>query len=64
MDLIVKDNLISFKDLEQKIFHYVCEVGREITQLMLERYDNERSDTIPECSKGSKERRERESLCR
>lgn len=41
MDIIVKDKQISFKELEQKIFDYVCELGREITQLMLERYDGE-----------------------
>ena len=41
MDTIVKDKLISFKELEQKIFDYVCELGREITQLTLERYDDE-----------------------
>lgn len=45
MDIIVKDNLISFKELEQKIFNYVCEVGREITQLILERYDGELMNT-------------------
>lgn len=41
MNTIVKDKLISFKELEKKIFDYVCELGREITQLMLERYDDE-----------------------
>lgn len=41
MNLIVKENLVSFKELEQKIFAYVCELGREITQIMLEAYDKE-----------------------
>ena len=41
MSTIVEENLISFKTLEQKIFNYVCELGREITQLMLENYDRE-----------------------
>ena len=41
MNLIVEENLISFKMLEQKIFAYVCELGREITQIMLESYDKE-----------------------
>ena len=41
MSTIVKENLISFKTLEQKIFNYVCELGREITQVMLESYDKE-----------------------
>ena len=41
MDTIVKENLISFKDLEQKIFQYVCELGCELTKTMLERCDAE-----------------------
>ncbi|MDE5747259.1 MAG: UPF0236 family protein, partial [Acetatifactor sp.] len=41
MNLIVEENLISFKVLEQKIFAYVCELGREITRIMLESYDKE-----------------------
>ena len=41
MNTIVDEKLISFKALEQKIFNYVCELGREITQIMLESYDNE-----------------------
>ena len=41
MNLIVADNLVSFKELEQKIFYYVCELGREITRVLLESYDKE-----------------------
>ena len=41
MSIIVEENLVSFKELEQKIFSYVCELGREITQIMLESYDKE-----------------------
>jgi hypothetical protein len=41
MNSIVDENLISFKELEQKIFNYICELGRQITQIMLERYDQE-----------------------
>jgi hypothetical protein len=41
MNTIVNEKLIPFKELEQKIFNYICELGREITQIMLERYDNE-----------------------
>lgn len=41
MNLIVEENQISFKVLEQKIFAYVCELGREITRIMLEAYDKE-----------------------
>ena len=41
MNTIVNENLISFKELEIKIFDYICELGREMTQIMLERYDAE-----------------------
>lgn len=41
MSTIVAENLISFKELEQKIFKYVCELGCEITQMILESYDKE-----------------------
>ena len=41
MNTIVNENLISFKELEIKIFDYICELGREMTQIMLERYDTE-----------------------
>lgn len=41
MNFIVEENLVSFKELEQKIFAYVCGLGREITQIMLETYDKE-----------------------
>ena len=41
MNIILTEELISFKELEQKIFRYVCELGREITVQMLERYDKE-----------------------
>lgn len=38
---IVDEKLVSFKTLEQKIYAYVCELGRELTRLMLEHYDDE-----------------------
>ena len=41
MNTIVEESLVSFKDLEQKIFAYVCGLGREITRIMLESYDRE-----------------------
>ena len=41
MNTIVNENLISFKELEQKIFGYVCELAREITQQVLETYDKQ-----------------------
>ena len=44
MKSIVEEKLVSFKTLEQKIFSYVCELGREITTIMLEIYDKELAD--------------------
>lgn len=41
MKSIVEEKLVSFKELEQKIFKYVCELDREMTQFMLEAYDEE-----------------------
>ena len=44
MKSIAEEKLVSFKTLEQKIFSYVCELGREITTIMLEAYDKELAD--------------------
>lgn len=41
MKSIVEEKLVSFKTLEQKVFAYICELGREITRIILENYDNE-----------------------
>ena len=41
MKSIVEEKLVSFKTLEQKVFAYVCELGRDITRTMLEGYDKE-----------------------
>ena len=41
MKSIVEEKLVSFKELEQKIFDYICEMGRDITRIMLESYDDE-----------------------
>ena len=41
MKSIVEEKLVSFKELEQKIYRYVCELAREMTQIILERYDTE-----------------------
>lgn len=41
MNIIVEESQVSFKELEQKIFAYVCGLGREITRIMLESYDKE-----------------------
>lgn len=45
MNTIVKEMLISFKELEQKVFKYVCELACEITQIILESYDDELAAT-------------------
>lgn len=36
MEPIVKEKPIFFKELEQKIFRYVCGLGCEITRMVLE----------------------------
>lgn len=41
MKSIVEESLITFKELEQKIFAYVCETAVEMTRLILEDYDKE-----------------------
>lgn len=41
MNTIIEEKLISFKELEQKVFKYVCELGCEITRIILEAYDKE-----------------------
>ena len=41
MRSIVEEKLVSFKPLEQKVFAYVCKLGRMITQTILENYDDE-----------------------
>lgn len=41
MKSIVEEKLISFKSLEQKVFAYVCGMGRELTRIILESYDAE-----------------------
>ena len=45
MSTIVEEKLISFKELEQKIFKYICELGCDITRIMLESYDKELAES-------------------
>ena len=45
MKSIVDEKLVSFKELEQKVFKYVCELGCEITKIILESYDDELAAT-------------------
>ena len=35
MESIVEEKLVSFKTLEQKVFDYVCELGRQMTRIIL-----------------------------
>lgn len=41
MSTIVEEKLVSFKELEQKVFKYICKLGCEITRIILESYDDE-----------------------
>lgn len=45
MESIVNEKLVSFKTLEQKVFGYVCGLGRESTRLILESYDAELAES-------------------
>ena len=57
MNTIVEEKLISFKELEQKVFKYVCELGCEITRVILESYDKDLAasrDTKQYRDKGSR----------
>ena len=39
MKSIIAENGITFKDLEKKIYAWVCQIGQEFTREFLERYD-------------------------
>lgn len=45
MKSIVEESRITFKELEQKIFAYVCEAAAEMTKIILEDYDKELHDS-------------------
>lgn len=45
MKPIVEESLVTFKELEKKIFTYICEVAAEMTQIVLEDYDKEFHDS-------------------
>lgn len=40
MNTIIKENGITFKELEKNIFQWICELGRNYTKELLEKYDN------------------------
>ncbi len=57
MSSIVAEKYISFKEFEQKIFKYVCELGCELTKTILESYDDELAasrDTLQYRDKGKR----------
>ena len=39
MNSMIKENGVTFKELEKKIYAWVCQIGRQFTQEFLERYD-------------------------
>ena len=39
MDTMIKETAITFKEIEQKIFEYHCQMAREETRAFLEAYD-------------------------
>lgn len=41
MNFIVKENRVTFKELEQLIFKYACDMAVEMTRIILEDYDKE-----------------------
>ena len=41
METIVTEKKVYFKELEKKIFHFVCGIAQEITKAILEAYDDE-----------------------
>lgn len=55
MNTIVNDEPVSFKELEKKIYCYVCELAREITRQMLESYDKELAEKRDKSCTGEKE---------
>jgi len=44
MESMIKENLITFKELEEKIFHSVCEIAQSITGAVLKSYDTHLMD--------------------
>lgn len=39
MNTIIKEKVISFKEIEEKIYELACEAGRDYTKQILEEYD-------------------------
>ena len=41
MDTMIKENGVTFKELEKNIFAWICRIGQEFTKEFLERYDKQ-----------------------
>ncbi len=39
MKSMIKENGVTFKQLEKNIFTWICQIGQEFTKDFLERYD-------------------------
>jgi hypothetical protein len=39
MDTMIMENGVTFKNLEKNIFQWICEVGRNYTTELLQKYD-------------------------
>ncbi len=39
MKLMIKENGVTFKQLEKNVFTWICQIGQEFTKDFLERYD-------------------------
>ena len=39
MESMIKENGVTFKELEKNIYAWVCQIGRQFTKEFLERYD-------------------------
>lgn len=41
MDTMIKENGVTFKELEKNIFKWICQIGQDFTKEFLERYDQQ-----------------------
>lgn len=41
MNTMIKENGVTFKELEKNIFKWICQIGRDFTKEFLERYDQQ-----------------------
>lgn len=45
MNIMVSENGVTFKEIEKEIFKMICEVGRDLTKEVLEKYDQHLHET-------------------